>query len=182
MDFSLRISRNFYRIRRAVVRTIIGSCLCGVFILPFKASVALSPDERTSSTTSTKHPLPPIPIVKNPVDSPKVLRQVYEFAAEHPEVLNYVRCYCVCGQVRHHRSSENCFVKNRSKDGSLEWDDHAATCDICVAVVKEARALYLKGMSVRAIRDKIDQDFSPKFKNHTDTPEPPAEGAALHLR
>src|SRR5437867_4207349 len=45
---------------------------------------------------------------------PDVIRTVYRFAAEHPEVLRYMPCFCGCNKIGH-RSSEDCFVKSRSK-------------------------------------------------------------------
>ena len=44
---------------------------------------------------------------------PEVIRATYKFAAEHPEVLNYVPCFCGCDKSGH-RSSEDCFVKSRA--------------------------------------------------------------------
>jgi hypothetical protein len=40
-------------------------------------------------------PLPPLPRVSFEPSQPwPVVQQVYEFAARHPEVLQYVPCYC----------------------------------------------------------------------------------------
>ncbi len=44
-------------------------------------------------------------------DSPKVL-EAYQFAVEHPEVLNYMPCYCGCYEEDGHTSNTNCFVDN----------------------------------------------------------------------
>lgn len=44
-------------------------------------------------------------------DSPKVL-EAYQFAVEHPEVLNYMPCYCGCHEEDGHTSNTNCFVDN----------------------------------------------------------------------
>ncbi len=44
-------------------------------------------------------------------DSPKVL-EAYQFAVEHPEVLNYMPCYCGCYEEEGHTSNTNCFVDN----------------------------------------------------------------------
>ncbi len=42
-------------------------------------------------------------------DSPKVL-EAYQFAVEHPEVLDYMPCYCGCYEEDGHTSNTNCFV------------------------------------------------------------------------
>jgi hypothetical protein len=120
--------------------------------------------------------LPPIPVVKEPADTPAAIKDAYTFAATHPEVLQYIRCYCVCGQRYHHRSNEDCFVKpRRGKGGAIVWNRHAAECSVCLSVALEARRLYLLGTSISDIRAQIDRDYAPKFGHHTDTPAPPEE-------
>ncbi|HER2025541.1 TPA: hypothetical protein VJR00_001783 [Streptococcus pyogenes] len=44
-------------------------------------------------------------------DSPEVL-EAYQFAVKHPEVLNYMPCYCGCYEEDGHTSNTNCFVDN----------------------------------------------------------------------
>lgn len=69
--------------------------------------------------------MPPVP---NPGYAPgrpvDVTRAVYKFAAEHPEVLKFVPCYCGCESTGHGHN-ESCFVKRRDARGNvLEWDIH----------------------------------------------------------
>lgn len=69
--------------------------------------------------------MPPIPnpgyAPGRPVDT---TRAVYKFAAEHPEVLKYVPCYCGCESTGHGHN-ESCFVKQRDAKGNVvEWDIH----------------------------------------------------------
>jgi hypothetical protein len=72
--------------------------------------------------------LPPIPFDSNPPARPaEVVRAVYKFAAEHPEVLSYVPCYCGC-EREGHRGNEDCFVTARNAKGDVtEWDPHGVT-------------------------------------------------------
>lgn len=42
-------------------------------------------------------------------DSPKVL-EAYQFAVEHPEVLDYMPCYCGCYEEDGHINNTHCFV------------------------------------------------------------------------
>ncbi|MGH9176661.1 MAG: PCYCGC motif-containing (lipo)protein, partial [Vicinamibacterales bacterium] len=68
---------------------------------------------------------PPIPTPgfapARPVD---VTRAVYDFAAQHPEVLKYVPCYCGC-ESSGHPHNESCFVKTRDAKGNVTgWDTH----------------------------------------------------------
>lgn len=72
--------------------------------------------------------LPPLPFSPVPPARPaEVVRAAYKFAAEHPEVLSYVPCYCGCEQSGH-RGNEDCFVTARNAAGDVtEWDPHGMT-------------------------------------------------------
>ncbi len=70
-------------------------------------------------------PLPPLPY--DGYGSPRpmaITHAVYEFAARHPEVLQYVPCYCGC-ERNGHTGNESCFVKSRAASGQVTaWDSH----------------------------------------------------------
>ena len=72
--------------------------------------------------------LPPLPFEYGPPARPaEVVKAVYEFAAEHPEVLSYVPCYCGC-EREGHRGNDNCFVAERNAKGDVtRWDPHGVT-------------------------------------------------------
>jgi hypothetical protein len=72
--------------------------------------------------------LPPLPFSPEPPSRPmEVVRAVYKFAAEHPEVLSYVPCYCGCERSGH-RGNEDCFVTARAENGDVvEWEPHGIT-------------------------------------------------------
>src|SRR6266480_1184230 len=54
--------------------------------------------------------LPPLPVqAYAPPRPPDVVRSAYVFAAEHPEVLSYVPCFCGCERAGH-KGNEDCFV------------------------------------------------------------------------
>jgi len=68
---------------------------------------------------------PPLPVMGyapgRPID---MARSAYDFAAQHPEVLKYVPCYCGC-ENEGHGDNESCFVKRRDARGNVtEWDMH----------------------------------------------------------
>jgi len=73
--------------------------------------------------------LPPLPFEYGPPARPaEVVKAVYEFAAEHPEVLGYVPCYCGCERESGHRGNDDCFVAERNTRGDVtRWDPHGVT-------------------------------------------------------
>jgi hypothetical protein len=100
-------------------------------------------------------------------------RAVYQFAAEHPEILSYVPCYCGC-EHSGHRGNEDCFVKARSADGDVvEWEDHGMECAVCIDVAQRSMQMYTSGASVRDIRAAIEKEWNPRSPTHTPTPAPP---------
>ena len=71
--------------------------------------------------------LPPLPYDPMPARPPDVVRAAYLFAAEHPEILGYVPCYCGCERSGH-RGNDDCFVATRDANGDVtEWEPHGAT-------------------------------------------------------
>ena len=124
---------------------------------------------------STRKSVPPLPNVGfAPVRPMDVVKATYDFAAQHPEVLKYVPCYCGCGS-QGHSANESCFVARRDARGNvLEWDTHGFGCTICVDVAREAMQLYSSGADVVSIRTAIEKRWSPgNAAGRTPTPQPP---------
>jgi hypothetical protein len=119
--------------------------------------------------------LPALPRVSyQPPRAMAVVQQVYEFAARHPEVLQYVPCYCGC-ERRGHNGNHDCFVKSRAADGKVtEWDEHGMGCTICIDVGRDAMTLFNGGVSPSQIRAAIDKKYGPHFPSSTPTPRPQA--------
>ena len=107
--------------------SLLAAALClliGVAVVAAQAP-AKKPVTPTPSPAAKKISYPPIPspgfAAGRPIDQ---ARAVYQFAAEHPEVLKYVPCYCGCESTGHPHN-ESCFVKRRDAAGNvLEWDTH----------------------------------------------------------
>ena len=123
--------------------------------------------------------LPPIPFRGyTPPRSPEVVTAAYQFAAEHPEVLSYIPCFCGCGQAGH-IGNHDCFVKSRAPNGDVtEWDEHGVECAVCIDVANRSRQMHASGASVRDIRAAIEKEFAALAT--TKTPTPPAPAAAHH--
>lgn len=119
--------------------------------------------------------LPPIPFQGYKPPRPyDVVTAAYQFAAEHPEILSYVPCFCGCERSGHTGNSD-CFVKSRAANGDVvEWDEHGVECTVCIDVANRSRQMHASGASVRDIRTAIDREFGPLSAVHTPTPHPPA--------
>ncbi len=118
--------------------------------------------------------LPPLPVqAYAPPRPPDVVRADYVFAAEHPEVLSYVPCFCGCERSGH-RGNEDCFVARRDSSGDVvEWEPHGLECTVCLDVASEARQMYSSGASVKDIRAAIEKRWAAtSSQQHTHTPTP----------
>jgi hypothetical protein len=152
----------------------------GMAGLALAASVAISAQASKGQGTAakpatTRKSVPPLPSVGfAPVRPMDVVRATYDFAAQHPEILKYVPCYCGCGS-QGHSANESCFVARRDARGNvLEWDTHGFGCTICVDVAREAMQLYSSGADVVSIRSAIEKKWSPgNAAGRTPTPHPP---------
>lgn len=87
-----------------------------------KPSASSAPQPSAAARRVTAPPLPAMGYAPSrPID---VARATYDFAAQHPEILKYVPCYCGC-EGDGHPHNESCFVKRRDARGNVtEWDMH----------------------------------------------------------
>ena len=116
--------------------------------------------------------LPPVPFQVGyaPPRPAAVVTAAYEFAAEHPEVLSYVPCFCGCQRMGH-RGNEDCFVRARDINGDvIEWEPHGMECEVCIDVATRAAALYAAGTSLADIRATVEHDWAGRTQEHTPTP------------
>jgi hypothetical protein len=117
--------------------------------------------------------LPPMPL-NGPLARPReVVAAVYEFAARHPEVLQFVPCYCGCEQLGH-GANHDCFVKSRDAQGRVQWNDHGTHCAVCIDVARDAMMMSNSGVAPAQIRAAIDQKWGAIAQTQTPTPRPPA--------
>jgi hypothetical protein len=117
---------------------------------------------------------PPLPT--QPFEPPRpadVVRSAYLFAAEHPEILSYVPCFCGCERSGH-KGNEDCFVAARDAKGDVTaWEPHGLDCAVCIDVATEARMLFNSGASIRDIRSAVEKRFAGMNGGHTPTPAAP---------
>ena len=69
--------------------------------------------------------LPPLPVTGFPPARPlEVVHAVFTFAADHPEVLSKMPCFCGC-ENRGHKHNDDCFVTGRDARGRVTgWEPH----------------------------------------------------------
>lgn len=137
-----------------------------------------------SSTTDLRFLAADLPLLPPGVDRAErpadVVRATYEFAARHPEVLEYVPCFCGCERGGH-QGNHDCFVAGRDSEGNVtQWDAHALHCQICLDVARDALQMHRSGATVAAIRAAIDQKYAGPGVPQTPTPAPPRGGSTPH--
>lgn len=157
-----------------------------------REAAAIEPDRQASQAARTADPaqpvpaqplkphkqvnLPPLPFqAYAPPRPPDVVRAAYLFAAEHPEILSYVPCFCGCERAGH-KGNEDCFVARRNEAGDVvEWEPHGLDCTVCLDVARDAQQMYSSGASVRDIRSAIEKKWASASAHgtHTPTPLPP---------
>jgi len=139
------------------------------------AQAATNAEPRWAKTGPHKQAsLPPFPTQAYAPPRPlNVVRAAYVFAAEHPEILSYVPCFCGCERGGH-KGNDDCFVAQRNEKGDVTaWEPHGLECAVCIDVATEAARLHASGAGVRDIRAAIEQKWAGFQGGHTPTPNPP---------
>jgi hypothetical protein len=72
----------------------------------------------------------------------------YRIAAEIPDVLDHLYCYCHCDKSIGHRSLLSCFT-----------DTHAANCGVCQEEAFDAAEMLKKGYGIPDIKRRIDLKY-----------------------
>jgi len=120
--------------------------------------------------------LPPLPFQAYAPPRPaEVVRAAYVFAAEHPEILSYVPCFCGCERGGH-KGNDDCFVSRRAENGDVvEWEPHGLDCAVCIDVATYAKTLHESGASLTDIREAVEKRWAGAAAQgtHTPTPLPP---------
>jgi hypothetical protein len=150
---------------------------CAALVFAIVSSAAVAGAQRATIPVVPARPhvgtLPPLPRVSFQPSRPMAqVQQAYEFAARHPEVLQYMPCYCACERIGH-KGNHDCFVKSRTAEGRVtEWDEHGIGCAICLQVGLDAMTLFNGGAKPADIRAAIDQKYGAHFPSSTPTPRP----------
>ena len=147
---------------------------------PLSGTAAIPAADAQSAVVLKPHPqtdFPPLRLPGYALPRPaEVITAAYRFAAEHPEILTYVPCFCGCERSGH-QGNEDCFVKARASNGDVsEWEPHGMECNVCVDVATQAMQMHSSGASVRDIRAAVEKKWASQaaqMHTHTPTPDPP---------
>ncbi len=98
--------------------------------------------------------------------------KAYQYATEHPEILEQIPCYCGCGShgsqasdYKPHRFLRDCFITD-----NWTYDEHASFCDVCVGEATKVQQYLAEGKTLTEARALIDQEYSQIGGMMTNTP------------
>jgi hypothetical protein len=101
-----------------------------------------------------------------------LIRAAYQIAGQAPEVLEWMPCYCGCGESVGHTSNMNCFIQEVKEDGKIIWDDHGTRCAVCIEIAVNSVKMHQEGKSLKEIRQIIDESYKEGYAKPTDTKMP----------
>jgi len=161
----------------AIFGVLLSVVTLGVWSATASATGAQQPSLTAKFGPHKQANLPPMPFgPRDPLPRPpQVVAQVFRFAAEHPEVLSYVPCFCGCDHMGH-KGNDDCFVKTRAANGDVvQWEPHGTECQVCIDVGQQAMQMYSSGASVGAVRTANERKWKGSFPSSTPTPAPPSK-------
>src|SRR5512142_3124985 len=91
--------------------------------------------------------------------APAIVQQSYRFAAANPDVMKQIPCYCGCGNMGH-TSNYSCYVQSVDSSGTINFDQHALGCSLCVDITQDVMRLQREGKSTADIRSYVDSTYS----------------------
>lgn len=100
------------------------------------------------------------------------IRLVYQIAGQSTEILEWMPCYCGCGESVGHKSNLNCFIEEKREDGTIVWDDHGTRCLTCLEIAVQSAKMHKDGKSLKEIRQTIDNTYKEGYAKPTPTDMP----------
>lgn len=100
------------------------------------------------------------------------IRLVYQIAGQSTDILEWIPCYCGCGESVGHKSNLNCFIQEKRENGTIVWDDHGTRCVVCLEIAVQSAKMHKDGMSLKEIRETIDDTYKNGYAKPTPTDMP----------
>ena len=136
--------------------------IIGVVVLILLAGVAYA---FLNSGSTTKKPDSEIRLPSYAYANPITLK-AYKYAAERPDLLEQIPCYCGCGGHSGHRFLRDCYIHD-----DWTYDDHASYCDVCIGEAIKLQEYLASGKTLKEARALIDEEYSKKGGDRTNTPQ-----------
>jgi hypothetical protein len=102
---------------------------------------------------------------------PQIVK-IYQAVGHNHQVVEYMACYCGCGESVGHKNNRNCFIQEVKPDGKIVWNSHAITCANCLNIAAESIVMKQEGKSLLDIRKYIDNKYKEGYAKPTPTPMP----------
>ena len=115
-----------------------------------------------STTKSSDVHLYMLPMDQMPADvqsAPVVVQEAYQFASINPDIMKNIPCYCGCGDIGH-TSNYDCYVSKVDDKGTINFDNHALGCSICVDITQDVMRMLRDGKSPQEARAYVDATYS----------------------
>ncbi|MBD7967434.1 PCYCGC motif-containing (lipo)protein [Paenibacillus gallinarum] len=100
------------------------------------------------------------------------MRNIYLLSAQYADVLEFIPCYCGCGESAGHKSNLNCFIKEIEEDGAVVWDDHGTRCNVCLDIAVSSAKMAHEGSSLLEIREAMEATYKEGYAKPTPTSIP----------
>lgn len=99
----------------------------------------------------------------------QMIRNAYLIAGQSTDVLEWIPCYCGCGESAGHQNNKNCFIHEIKEDGTVVWDDHGTRCGVCIQTAVESAVMKKNGLPLKEIREAIDEKYQEGYGPPTPT-------------
>jgi hypothetical protein len=110
--------------------------------------------------TGHDHPMAPLDEMPEMVRAADARTQeAYRFAVANPDAAREVPCYCGCVGLGH-TSSYDCYVAEAEAGGTLIFDEHAASCTVCVDITQDQMRLMDGGTLPEMIRVYLEDNYA----------------------
>ena len=103
-----------------------------------------------------------LPMDQMPADvqsAPVIVQEAYQFASINPDIMKDIPCYCGCGDIGH-TSNYDCYVSKVDDKGTINFDNHALGCSICVDITQDVMRMLRDGKSLQDARTYVDATYS----------------------
>ena len=133
-----------------------------LFLLSIVAVLLSTAISACSTSKSSEVHLYMMPLDKMPAEvqsAPVAVQEAYQFASINPDVMKDIPCYCGCCDIGH-TSNYDCYVSDVDAQGTIQFDNHALGCSICVDITKDVMRMLQEGKTPAESRVFVDATYA----------------------